>query len=129
MQEFNNWNRQKQQISKRTKVRRFHQREIVWLRIGVNIGREQNGKNEFFLRPVLIIKKINSETFIGVPLTTKNRRGRFIVPFEIYGRKQYALIAQLRMFDARRIFSSMGTAPKSLFVKIKQAVKQMLDDS
>ena len=37
--------------------------------IGKNIGYETLGKQELFLRPVLVYKKLSKSTFVGIPLT------------------------------------------------------------
>lgn len=70
---FDEWNIQKQEINLREKLVLFREREIWWCSIGKNIGAEQDGKNEFFERPVLVCKKYNNEQFFGFPLTSKNR--------------------------------------------------------
>ena len=35
-----------------------------------NIGFEQSGKGDEFLRPVLILKRLTKEMFFGIPLST-----------------------------------------------------------
>ncbi len=40
----------------------FNEREIWWAHLGVNVGYEQDGKNDNFERPVLIIKKFGKHT-------------------------------------------------------------------
>ena len=42
------------------KIVYFYEREIWWASLGENIGFEQNGKDENFSRPVLILKKFNN---------------------------------------------------------------------
>jgi mRNA interferase MazF len=49
----------------------FQEREVWWCNIGVNIGDEEDGKSEFFSRPVLIIHKFNKKVFWGIPLTAQ----------------------------------------------------------
>ncbi|MFA5871014.1 MAG: hypothetical protein WC842_03995 [Candidatus Paceibacterota bacterium] len=56
--DFDSWNIQKKKINTREKVIFCNIREIWWCSLGVNIGSEEDGKNELFERPVLILKGI-----------------------------------------------------------------------
>ena len=47
----------------------FYEREIWYCHLGENIGYEQDGRGESFLRPMVIVRKFNNELFWGVPLT------------------------------------------------------------
>ena len=52
----------------------------------MNIGYEQDGSGNDFIRPVVIIRKFNNEIFWGVPLTKtrkkiKNNQKNFITNF------------------------------------------------
>ena len=38
--------------------------------MGVNVGHAMDGKNQFYHRPVLIVRKFNPHLFFGVPLTS-----------------------------------------------------------
>ncbi len=33
---------------------------MIWCSIGINVGDEEDGKNELYERPVLVIKKFNA---------------------------------------------------------------------
>ena len=37
----------------------FKEKDIWWASLGANIGHEQDGKNESFERPILVLKKFN----------------------------------------------------------------------
>jgi len=51
-------------------IPQIKQREIYWANIGENIGFEQNGKGDNFMRPLLIFKKFSNNIFFGIPLST-----------------------------------------------------------
>lgn len=55
--------------------------EKWWVHFGENIGIEMNGKGPAFARPVIIFKKLNSQTLFVIPLTTKQKkeRGSFLL--------------------------------------------------
>jgi hypothetical protein len=47
--------------------------QVFWCFLGENVGSEQNGKGQYFHRPVLIFKKFNNDIFWGIPMSTKNK--------------------------------------------------------
>jgi hypothetical protein len=53
----------------------FKERQIWWASVGQNIGSEENGKHGNFERTVLIFKKFNKDTFLGMPISTKIKIG------------------------------------------------------
>jgi mRNA interferase MazF len=68
---FDKWNEEKKylhSISERKDIF-INPGEVWYIKMGINIGFEQNGKKEF-RRPVLVIKKIGN-MFLCMPLTTK----------------------------------------------------------
>jgi mRNA interferase MazF len=77
VKDFQAWQSKKLQIHERnTQNIFFHQKEVWWCSVGCNIGTEIDGKHSDFERPVLIMKKINRQQFIGLPLTTKYSSSR-----------------------------------------------------
>ena len=42
----------------------FKEGEIWWCGIGMNIGREIFGKGAKFIRPVVVLKKLNKDSFL-----------------------------------------------------------------
>ncbi len=59
--EFDLWNSKKKLFNGKplSKHFYFHEREVWWCGIGINIGVEIDGKNSDFERPVLVVKKFN----------------------------------------------------------------------
>ena len=56
------WSKKKIEINNSNKYPRFFkEREIWWASIGSNVGSEEDGKNNDFERPVLILKKFNKD--------------------------------------------------------------------
>lgn len=56
---FDEWSVLKQNLDKTQKLILFKEQDIWWCSIGLNVGSEANGKNEYFSRPVLIVRKFN----------------------------------------------------------------------
>jgi len=79
--DFEGWSRIKQKIDAHDSIPIFHEREIWWCSIGVNFGFEIYGKSDIFTRPVLIVKKFSPSTFLGLPLSTKSKKKRILLPY------------------------------------------------
>lgn len=73
MKDFDNWNEIKKKTSKDNTYRGFKEREIFYAKIGKNIGFEQNGTGNKFIRPILILKKFNRSLFYAIPLSTTEK--------------------------------------------------------
>ena len=50
---FEKWNQLKQKIDSTNKQIIYKDRDVWWCSIGINIGHEENGKNDFFTRPII----------------------------------------------------------------------------
>lgn len=104
----------------------FKERDIWWCSIGVNIGHEEDGKNEKYDRPVLVIKKFNNFIFWGVPLTTQVKDVHYYYKINFNGKDQCVMVAQMRVFDSKRLTYKMGQLPLHSFEEIKTFIKDML---
>ena len=70
LEKFDEWNEEKKSIHLSKEDNIFiNPRDIWYVKLGLNIGNEQNGKGEF-RRPVLVIRRIGNMYFC-VPLTTQ----------------------------------------------------------
>ena len=91
--------------------------------MGTNVGSEEDGKGNLSLRPVLIYKKINKHTFIGMPLTRVLRDDKDHMPFYFNYDLNSIIISQLKIFDSKRLLKKMDTISTYLFKKImKKAI-------
>src|SRR3989344_1655211 len=75
--DFKKWHNKKALINERENRPGFHEREIWWCAIGVNVGFEQDGGGEDFLRPVIVFRKFNNEILWGIPLTQTRKNNVF----------------------------------------------------
>ena len=69
--DFDGWIRVKESLHFEGTFRSIKEGEIWWCSVGENVGVEVNGKQELFLRPVLIMKKLSRFGFMAIPLTSK----------------------------------------------------------
>jgi len=79
--QFDLWNGLKKKLHATRHEPFLHEREIWICSLGANIGYEQDGKNENFARPVLVIKKFNNDIFLAVPLSSKVKEGKYYYIF------------------------------------------------
>lgn len=114
---FENWNKLKFFTNARLlRPEHFKAGEVWWCMVGENIGHEIDGKQEKFLRLVLIIRKYGNHTFFGLPLTSVTREQKpyyYIIP-EAYELGPI-LFSQGRSYDAARLIRYKTTVGKQLF--------------
>ena len=106
--EFDRWNVQKKITHSNENKRTFHEQEIWFIKIGKNVGFEQDGKGEEFLRPVIVYKKFSKNVFLGIPLTKIMKESRFYQTFDFHEQKSVAILSQIRLFDSKRLKYKIG---------------------
>lgn len=127
--DFEDWHRVKQRLDARHPIPIFHEREIWWCSMGVNIGFEVYGKGPSFSRPVLIVRKFSPATFLGIPLSTKTKNSEFYYPITFQGQTTSAVFDQMRTMDGRRLADFMVKLPDVQFRTIKNALLATLKES
>lgn len=106
--DFEKWNQLKQKIDSTNRQIIYKDRDVWWCSIGINIGHEENGKNDFFTRPILILRKFNKQIFLGVPLTTKCKENKFYFRINFKDKEQSAMLSQIRVFESKRLKKEWG---------------------
>ena len=73
--DFDRWNKLKKTINSSDEAERvyFHEGDIWWVRLGVNVGFEIDGKHTQFARPVIVLRNTTSTRFSRFP--SPRRRG------------------------------------------------------
>lgn len=104
----------------------FKDGELWWCRVGMNIGVEIYGKGKQFIRPVLVFKKLNEESFIGIPLTSQHKEGSWFTPVHCGGIEAIVILAQVRTLDSHRLAHRIETLSDSEFLRIRQALLSFL---
>src|SRR3989344_3034277 len=122
--DFQKWHDKKNAIDQNLDPRVFfHEREVWWCSLGLNVGFEQDGRGERFARPVLVFKKFNKEVFWAIPLSTKVKKGKFYVSVELGDSvPRVVIVSQLRLVDAKRLLGKIGMIPKGNYALIQKAV-------
>lgn len=130
---FDSWNNEKKQIQIKSLPKNFYinKREVWFVKMGINLGFEENGKDQF-LRPVLVLKKVGN-LFFTVALTSKGKENNFYHKFDHielhnpkYQDSSYAILSQVKVMDKKRFFENIGTVPQDEFEMIKQKLRTLL---
>jgi len=125
--DFDKWNEEKQRLHKQIRFVYAYPREIWWCALGLNVGFEQDGGGEDFLRPIIILKKFNNEIFWGIPLTHTQKKARYYFGFVFNKNIQSAaILSQIRLIDARRLSHKAGDISEVDFDKLNKKFKGLL---
>ncbi len=128
---FDEWNEVKKNTHKEKVLVGFKNRDIFYIKMGHNIGFEQNGKGENFIRPVVILKKFNKNMFFGIPLSTQLKEGVFYYQFEFQKNhtlsKNIALLSQMKLYSSNRLLNKIGVMNKDDFENMKDRLKILID--
>jgi mRNA interferase MazF len=115
---FDGWNGKKKETHGE-EPRPYTVREIWWCRLGVNVGTEQDGRGEWYVRPCVIMKGFGPDACLVAPLTTSAREHPLRMPIGMVdGRMARANLSQLRVVDTRRLERKIGFLEKDAFAKI-----------
>ena len=125
--DFDGWNIQKKRLNNRVVAPFYHEREIWWCALGVNVGFEQDGSGKEYYRPTLVLKGLSAETCMVIPLTTSTHHHKLRPSIGMVdGKKAHALLSQMRIIDTRRLVRKIGYLETKIFEEIRKAAKEML---
>ena len=126
--DYQKWHNKKSHINDIEKRPFFHEREIWWCALGANVGFEQDGGGEDFLRPVIIFRKFNNEVFWAIPLTNTKKNTKYYFQFTFNGGSvpSAAVLSQIRLVDARRLSHKLGDLSDTEFVMLTKKFKELL---
>jgi mRNA-degrading endonuclease toxin of MazEF toxin-antitoxin module len=128
VKDFDTWNSEKRKIEEQGPHKLiFHEREIWWCSLGLNIGSEEDGKNKMFERPVLVIKKFNNNICWILPMTSKIRDNKYHVL--INEDKQYSVIlSQIRLVSVKRFRRLIKKVTPKQFESIRLKLISILSE-
>ena len=131
MKNFDEWNDVKKSIDSKDINRDlfYHAREVWWCSLGQNVGAEADGKNEFFERPVLIIKKFNSEMVLAIPMTSKEKIGKYFLKVSHDKGDSYANLSQLKVISTKRLQRKIGMINEGDFNLVIKEIVAYLETS
>lgn len=124
--DFLGWHNLKERVNNDSPRLGYREREVWWMRIGHNVGFEEDGKGEQFNRPVLIVRGFSKQIFWGVPLSTTKIRGKYYYEFNLGSRVNVVLLSQLRVFDTKRLTGKIGVMSKHDFGAVRSKLIRLL---
>ena len=119
---FDKWNQVKKLTNDKPETFGVHEREIWWISFGVNVGVEIDGKNDYFDRPALVLRKFNRQMVWVLPTTQQAKDERFYEKFTFGGNVFYVALTQIRTISTKRFLRKIGMMPKKDFANIKARV-------
>lgn len=123
--DFKKWNEVKKRTNSSNPVVYFKKQEIWWVRAGLNVGIESNGKGEEFTRPVLILKKHNKYSCLVVFLTTNSKLERSKTYLDSKNDQgTFVKLSQIKTIDSRRLVRKIYFLDKENFERIKCGVRK-----
>ena len=122
---FKEWINLKEKIHFSNSAPKINEGDIWWCGFGENVGIEINGKSTRFSRPVLVMKKLSRQGFMGVPLTSQEKIGSWYAKFIFLGKDEYAAVCQARVMSTSRLYSKIGQIPKTDLDIVKKAFHEL----
>lgn len=124
--DFDSWNKRKKEIND-GEPNFYHQREIRWCSLGLNVGFEQDGTDKKYRRPVLIIRGFSRNVCLVIPFTTSTKKNPYHVSVGIIeGKKSFVILSQIRLIDTKRLHDRLAVLDKDKFDEIRKAVKDLI---
>ena len=124
--DFSIWHVVKKEVDEKTTSRTYHEREIWWANLGLNVGNEQDGSGPRSMRPVLIVKGISKETCFVLPITTSEQQNQYRISIgSATGKLSKVILSQLRLIDTRRLAEYVVLLDKRMFAEIRKNVRDL----
>lgn len=124
--DFDIWNEKKKLINELETETFYHEREVWWCSLGLNVGQEQDGKNNDFERPVLVLRKFNNRITWVLPITSKEKVGIYYYKL-IYSKQNFiVMLSQIRLISSKRFRRKISKVPLEEFSIIKNKVIDLL---
>jgi mRNA interferase MazF len=125
--DYKSWHIFKEKLDSSEAYIDFHEREIWWCALGLNIGIERDGKNDLFERPVLVIKKYNKEQLTILPVTTNIGKTQYDIPISLISIPSAVTISHIRTISSKRLLRKVGTLSKTEYaITLFHLIKTLL---
>jgi len=122
--DFDGWNNYKKKISCGEASVFFREREVWWCAFGINVGVEMDGKNLFYERPILILRKINRTSAWILPLSSRLKKSTYF--YHLASLSSYVSLSQIKMIDTRRLLRKDSSISLQEYLEIIEKIKNIL---
>lgn len=127
--DFDRWNKVKKVTDTKPDNFGVHEREIWWMSFGVNVGVEIDGKNQYFDRPALILRKFNRQMVWVLPTTQQSKDERFHEKFSFEGGTFFVALTQIRTVSTKRFLRKIGMLSQDDFSRVKARVIEFIREN
>lgn len=124
---FDEWNKLKKDIHHREIEIFCNQREIWWCSLGLNIGSEEDGKNELFERPIVVLKVFNRNMLRVAPLTSRCKEDDHHVSINYNNRTGSVILSQVKTISSKRLSRKLCRLDVGQFLKVMEKLKNTLE--
>jgi mRNA-degrading endonuclease toxin of MazEF toxin-antitoxin module len=124
--DFDNWNELKKILNEKQNTPFANSREIWWCSIGVNIGTEEDGKNELFERPIIILRVLNKNTLRIAPLTSKEKSDKHNFTISYNNRTGSVILSQIKTISTKRLSRKMARLDKKQYEKLMDKIRNVI---
>ncbi len=125
MKKFDEWNRVKKIVEEKDRVK-YSAGDVWMVHVGENVGVEEGGKGDDFMRPVVVIKKFNNSFCICVPLSTTRKTGIYYHQFEFQKKTSNALLSHVKSIDVKRFRYRLGRISAKHLEELKTKTRILL---
>ncbi len=125
--DYSVWTEVKIKTNKKEVRARYKEREIWFANLGENIGFEEDGKGNDFIRPVLILRGFSKELCLIVPLSTANKTGKLYYSLVSGDKEAIAILSQIRCLDTLRLSRKISCLNRESFMEIKNKLKELIE--
>lgn len=123
--DFDSWNQIKKKVQNKIDIY-CNAREIWWCALGLNIGSEEDGKNELFERPVLILKVFNHQMIRIAPLTSKQKNDTHHFSINYNNRSGSVILSQTKTISSKRLSRKLCRLNKLQFESVIHTLQNTL---
>jgi mRNA-degrading endonuclease toxin of MazEF toxin-antitoxin module len=124
---FDQWNVLKKEIHKNNFKKLFKEWEVRWCSLWQNIRNESFWKWKNYRRPVLVLKKLSSDSCIAIPLSSQYKEWTWFAEYVLHWIRSIALLYQIRMISINRLTVRIWQIDENDFLKIKKRLKSLLN--
>ena len=84
------------------------------------------GKTKSLKRPILVLKKFNEHILWALPITTKQKEGKYYYQMEYGGEIYTIILSQIRLISNKRLARKIRKLQMEEFDKIREKIKELV---
>ena len=73
-----------------------------------------------------VLKKFSRNTFLGIPLTLREKTGTYYFETNIRGIRRWLILSQARTFDSKRLRESLGELDENTLKRVREEFAKLI---